>query len=481
MAKSFCRQQRILLSSSTETDTLRKLDTLADHCFLRLLYELPARQIHIIFRDHWTDEDQALVEHYWNYSLFPLLAPIVSADTLPEPEHPFVRGVAAELRFEGKACLGWVSLPDTLPPFLSSSGKSARYIPVSEILLSKLDALFPGYEAIGAIVLEYFAHHVICIGSGTDYINQALQNFVVFHRQCPIDSSILLALSENPSFTEKDPSPHFLFRPREHVPLQRIFICPGQGDLPEPSFPILSKLSSQGIPVTIFACPEAASSMQSLEIEGCQIRCYPQTQLPSGGIFLAVYGRLRAEQFDLIVTTNDWSEKNSFLYRTEVSTLAMAGITFFQNLWIGKLGTLCSDTDLVGVIQKQTVLGSRGSIQLYSDELTDENLLLALADAAGAGVKIRILTAGLCRLMPVKPNVTIRLLAASNTKKGTLLCTGIGKKQQWYLASSLQQATHSSLCPIEDKDASQSFQKEFQALWTDAVRTMSASLHDLWE
>lgn len=433
----------------------------------------------MIFRDYWADEDLALVEQYWYTSLFPLLEPIVSANTLPVPETASVRGIAAELRFEGNAFLGWISLPDTLPPLLSLPGQGSRYIPISEILLSKLGSLFPGYEIIGAVMLECFDHCAICIGKATDFLQQALQQFSVFHRQCPMDASILHQLAENPSFAEKKLSPQRRFRIRKHIPLQRILICPGQGELPKPFLPVLLKLSSQGVPVTIFSDPTSAASMQPLELDGCQIRCYPQAVLPFGGVILAVYGRFLAERFDLTVTTNDWSEKNSFLYETDDPALGLSCLDFFKNLWIGTPSALCPGTDLIDVLQQQTALGTRGFLQIYSDELTDENLVQALADAAGAGVKMRILSAGLCRLLPAWPNAAIRFVAALSIKKGILLGAGIGKKQQWYFASGVQQRSQSVFCPIRDQEASQTVQNQFQALWTDAGHTISASLYDL--
>lgn len=467
MAGRFHQQLQQLLCSVTEQnyEDLRQIYSEADWCFIQLLYQLRHQRADVADPKRWSDADRQTAERYWFQSLAPLLKPVILPNaSVVLCDAPMACGIAAELRFGETVCLGWVPIPEALPALLSSSDPNGRLLPVWQIIGWKLDALFPGYEIICWERVECLTQATIYTGTASTVIHGVFKSQFLFPRQCPVDGSILCSLgTKSPIQLETACHPWPMLRWHNRK-LHFVFITLGRDLLPASWIVSLSDIAAQGTPVLVLAdcAPDAAT--QQLEIAGCCVR-YTNSGI-AGNYCLFVFHPSGSRRFQTLFATGGWTEHNSYFYETNDPLLGRAVLTQFRHRWIG-LPPPCPDPNIISMIQSQIVLGTRGRIDLICRELTDDQFLTVLADAARAGVSIHLLTAGSCRLLPNRSNLEIRWYSTSDPKAGFVLAVGAGKETKWFLFADFD----TTGCPVQDSEAVRQFETMFQRLWDDALET----------
>ena len=119
-----------------------------------LIPELEAQGVSLLTRDALNDEDRALLEKVFLDQVFPILSPMAI-----DPAHPFPfianAGYALALQLQRKSdkhkLQALLPIPNQTDRFIAlpSADGQARYLPMEELLLLHLDALFPGYALKG--------------------------------------------------------------------------------------------------------------------------------------------------------------------------------------------------------------------------------------------------------------------------------------------------------------------------------------------
>ncbi|MAW51268.1 MAG: RNA degradosome polyphosphate kinase [Geminicoccus sp.] len=124
--------------------------------------QLAASNIHVIDRNQLTDGEKFYLEETFETEWLPVLTPISVDPTHP---FPFIRNLAVSMvmelsrRSDSRRFTGLLMIPSDLPGFIklpqSADGQS-RIIPVSEVLYSYLNRLFPGFEVNNAGFFRLF-------------------------------------------------------------------------------------------------------------------------------------------------------------------------------------------------------------------------------------------------------------------------------------------------------------------------------------
>ncbi|MCC0075751.1 MAG: RNA degradosome polyphosphate kinase [Rhodobacter sp.] len=120
--------------------------------FGELRKALEDEQIYILDRHALTDDDRAVLSDYFFANVFPMLSPLAI-----DPAHPFPfipnAGFSLALQIERKADglrrNALLPVPQQIDRFipLPAEGGALRFLPLEELLLDQLQALFPGYAA----------------------------------------------------------------------------------------------------------------------------------------------------------------------------------------------------------------------------------------------------------------------------------------------------------------------------------------------
>ncbi len=117
--------------------------------------ELTAQDITLLVTKNLTDADKAFVEKFFLTQVFPVLSPLAI-----DPAHPFPfipnEGFSLALKLERlsdkRPLQALLPIPQQINRFIAlpSDGGAQRFLPMEELLLLHLDALFPGYTAKGS-------------------------------------------------------------------------------------------------------------------------------------------------------------------------------------------------------------------------------------------------------------------------------------------------------------------------------------------
>ncbi len=132
----------------------RRLMQAQQACWNRLRTEMQAEGIVICTRSGLDDADMAHLEETFLNRIFPVLSPLAI-----DPAHPFPfipnAGFALALQLERisdrRALKALLPIPHQIDRFVRLPGREGqeRFLPMEELLLVFLDALFPGYRAKG--------------------------------------------------------------------------------------------------------------------------------------------------------------------------------------------------------------------------------------------------------------------------------------------------------------------------------------------
>ena len=137
----------------------RELMVRQQEVWTELSAELEAEGITVVTRDDLTKDDIARLEHFFLEQVFPVLSPLAI-----DPAHPFPfipnEGIALALQMkrekDGRQLQALLPIPGQIDRFLSLKSKegTARYLPLEELLLLNIGALFPGYKVSGTCLFR---------------------------------------------------------------------------------------------------------------------------------------------------------------------------------------------------------------------------------------------------------------------------------------------------------------------------------------
>jgi len=135
-------------------DDARRLMAEQQAVWTALRTEMAAAGIHLMTRDDMPDGDRAHLREHFLSMVFPVLSPLAI-----DPAHPFPfipnTGFCLALQLEevatGRPLDALLPVPQQVERFISlpTEGREARFLPLEELLLAHLDALFPGYAMRG--------------------------------------------------------------------------------------------------------------------------------------------------------------------------------------------------------------------------------------------------------------------------------------------------------------------------------------------
>ena len=121
--------------------------------------ELEGAGIELLARPGLSDEDKALLETHFLTQVFPVLTPLAI-----DPAHPFPfianEGLALALQMkrgrDGRALQALLPIPAQIDRFVRLPGENGavRFLPLEELLLMHVGALFPGYRLTGSCLFR---------------------------------------------------------------------------------------------------------------------------------------------------------------------------------------------------------------------------------------------------------------------------------------------------------------------------------------
>ena len=117
--------------------------------------EMAAEDILLMGADKLTDEDRVFAEKFFLTQVFPVLSPLAIDPAHPFPFIPnegFSLALKLERQTDKRPLQALLPIPHQIDRFvaLPCEGKGLRYLPLEELLMLHLDALFPGYTAKGS-------------------------------------------------------------------------------------------------------------------------------------------------------------------------------------------------------------------------------------------------------------------------------------------------------------------------------------------
>lgn len=130
----------------------RQLMNAQQQTYGKLVTRLEAENIHILTRADLSPQDRAFLSDYFLSNVFPMLSPLAI-----DPAHPFPfipnTGFCLALQIERRADKfrrnAILPVPQQIDRFIAlpAEGGCHRFLPLEELLLDQLQALFPGYSA----------------------------------------------------------------------------------------------------------------------------------------------------------------------------------------------------------------------------------------------------------------------------------------------------------------------------------------------
>ncbi|MEI4470678.1 RNA degradosome polyphosphate kinase [Frigidibacter sp. MR17.24] len=139
--------------SAINADARRLMDT-QQQIWNRLRREIGRKGIHIVPRTRLRKTDRDWLNDYFLARVFPVLSPLAIDPAHPFPFIPntgFSLGLELERTTDRRRLHALLPVPAQLPRFIAlpSRAGEARFLPLEELLLLHLHALFPGYAEVG--------------------------------------------------------------------------------------------------------------------------------------------------------------------------------------------------------------------------------------------------------------------------------------------------------------------------------------------
>ncbi len=116
--------------------------------------EMERTGITLLGREGLSDDDRAFVRAHFLSNVFPVLSPLAIDPAHPFPFIPnggFCLALQLEQRGGGRPLQALLPVPQQIDRFvaLPDRDEASRFLPLEELLMGHLDALFPGYEVAG--------------------------------------------------------------------------------------------------------------------------------------------------------------------------------------------------------------------------------------------------------------------------------------------------------------------------------------------
>ena len=132
-------------------DDARALMDSQQQAFASLRTALEGEQIRILDRAGLTEDDRAFLHDHFIANVFPVLSPLAIDPAHPFPFIPntgFCLALQIERAADGLRRDALLPVPQQIARFIALPGKGAaqRFLPLEELLLDQLQALFPGYR-----------------------------------------------------------------------------------------------------------------------------------------------------------------------------------------------------------------------------------------------------------------------------------------------------------------------------------------------
>ena len=130
-------------------DETRRLTRLKDETYLKLESLLREKGICDLAIEELGKEDAKFVKQYFKAEIEPILSP-----QIVDGHHPFphlankMMHIGAALQDKNGSVFGVIPLPASLPDILLLPGEGARYVRVSQIVLSQTEKLFAPYQVL---------------------------------------------------------------------------------------------------------------------------------------------------------------------------------------------------------------------------------------------------------------------------------------------------------------------------------------------
>ncbi|MCA0202951.1 MAG: RNA degradosome polyphosphate kinase [Proteobacteria bacterium] len=133
----------------------RRLMLTQQETFRALRSELENEKMVILDRQALTEADRAFLGEYFLSNVFPMLSPLAIDPAHPFPFIPnagFCLALTIERRADGLRRSALLPVPQQIDRFirLPAEGLAYRFLPLEELLLDQLQALFPGYVALNS-------------------------------------------------------------------------------------------------------------------------------------------------------------------------------------------------------------------------------------------------------------------------------------------------------------------------------------------
>jgi polyphosphate kinase len=134
-------------------DNARRLMMQQQTCWTQLRAAMAEEGILLLDRAGLTPQDRAYLSDVFLNRVFPILSPLAIDPAHPFPFIPnagFCLALRIERRADGLRRKALLPVPQQIDRFIAlpAEGRTLRFLPLEELLLDRLDALFPGYRMI---------------------------------------------------------------------------------------------------------------------------------------------------------------------------------------------------------------------------------------------------------------------------------------------------------------------------------------------
>jgi polyphosphate kinase len=127
--------------------------------WVALRSEMEAEGLNVVSREALTEQDEAFLEDLFLDKVFPVLSPLAI-----DPAHPFPfipnEGIALAVKVkrprDGRVLQALLPIPPQIDRFirLPAPDGQARFLPLEDLLILKIGALFPGYSVSGSCLFR---------------------------------------------------------------------------------------------------------------------------------------------------------------------------------------------------------------------------------------------------------------------------------------------------------------------------------------
>ena len=193
------------------------------------------------------------------------------------------------------------------------------------------------------------------------------------------------------------------------------------------------------------------------------------------------------------IGTGNYNEKTAEMY-TDLSLITADpaigedAVNFFKNMSIGNLrgsyshllvSPVSLKSTILQAIEGETVKGSAGRIIMKMNSITDYDVIVKLAEASRAGVKIDLIVRGICCILPGieghTENITVTSIVGRFLEHSRIFCFGTGNARRYFIGSADMMTRNTErrveiACPVYDKNIQTRLDHMLTIFLTDTVK-----------